>query len=93
MPTKNNTTAVRSISAFPGTTAVRYEPTTMPGAPASTLYNAILKFTRCCRSNATDAIAALSTAKGKGVAKAIRGGRPRNVLSAGVSMLLPPIPK
>jgi hypothetical protein len=40
-----------------------------------------------------EAIVAVRTVKGKGVPSAMRGGRLRNVLSTGVSTLLPPIPK
>jgi hypothetical protein len=40
-----------------------------------------------------EAIVALRTVSGKGVPRAISAGRLRNVLSIGVSTLLPPMPK
>jgi len=57
------------------------------------LYTATLKLTKCSLLYVKEAMVAVRTVNGNGVPRAIKGGRLRNVLSIGVSILLPPMPK
>jgi hypothetical protein len=86
-------TPVKIMRNFPERYVVMKEPTTIPGTPPMTLYKAILKFTSCSLLYANDAMVAVNNVNGRGVPSATYGGRLRNSLNNGVSMLLPPIPK
>ncbi len=63
-------TAVKSMRNFPERYVVMKDPTTIPGTPPTTLYKAILKFTRWSLLYANDAMVAVNNVNGRGVPRA-----------------------